>query len=77
MRPCTSPLNEPVAMYERRFGILIENFGVWSSSVKPPIWKAEKPHGWHVFHCASEAAIFMAGVGHGHAEAIADDELTA
>jgi hypothetical protein len=27
--------------------------------VNPPIWKSEKPHGWQVFHCASEAAIFM------------------
>ncbi len=27
--------------------------------MKPPNWKIEKPHGWHVFHCASEAAIFM------------------
>src|SRR6187551_3094646 len=46
-------------MYERSFGIVIENDGVGSSFVKPPIWKAEKPQGWHVSHCASEAAIFM------------------
>ena len=38
---------------------MIEKLGVWSCSVKPPIWKSEKPHGWQVFHCASEAAIFM------------------
>ena len=46
-------------MYERSRGIVIEKLGVWSSSVKPPIWKSEKPHGWQVSHCASEAAIFM------------------
>ena len=37
----TLPLNEPVARYESRPGISIENVGVWSSSVKPPIWKSE------------------------------------
>src|SRR6187551_737047 len=46
-------------MYERSRGIWIEKEGVWSSSVKPPIWKSENEHGWHVSHCASEAAIFM------------------
>ena len=30
LRPCTLPLNEPVAMYESSFGILIEKLGVWS-----------------------------------------------
>ena len=39
--------------------MVIEKLGVWSCSEKPPIWKSEKPHGWQVFHCASEAAIFM------------------
>src|SRR5436190_9246574 len=46
-------------MYERSLGIVIENLGVGSLVVKPPIWKSEKPQGWQVFHCASEAAIFM------------------
>ena len=65
-------------MYERSLGIVIENVGVWSSSVKPPIWKAEKPHGWHVFHCASEAAIFMAlRARDSLAEAVADDRVGA
>ena len=27
--------------------------------MNPPIWMSEKPQGWQVFHCASEAAIFM------------------
>ena len=31
--------------------------------MKPPIWKSENEHGWHVSHCASEAAIFMTSVG--------------
>src|SRR5205809_8135646 len=46
-------------MYERILGIVIENLGVGSLVVKPPIWKSEKPQGLQVFHCASEAAIFM------------------
>src|SRR5512133_971445 len=46
-------------MYDRSFGTVIEKLGVWSLEVKPPIWNNEKPHGWQVFHCASEAAIFM------------------
>jgi hypothetical protein len=46
-------------MYERTLGIVIENLGFGSDSEKPPIWKSEKPHGLQVFHCASEAAIFM------------------
>ena len=46
-------------MYERSRGTVIEKLGVGSLSVNPPIWKSEKPHGWQVFHCASEAAIFM------------------
>ena len=46
-------------MYERTRGTVIEKLGVSSCSVNPPNWKSEKPHGWQVFHCASEAAIFM------------------
>ena len=38
---------------------MIEKLGVGSCAENPPIWKSEKPHGWQVFHCASEAAIFM------------------
>ena len=33
--------------------------GVWSSSVKPPIWKSENAAGCSVSHSASEAAIFI------------------
>ncbi len=53
------PLNEPVAIHDRTSGIVIEKLGVASCSENPPIWKIEKPHGWQVFHCASEAAIFI------------------
>ena len=38
---------------------MIAKRGVSSCSVNPPIWKSEKPQGWQVVHCASEAAIFM------------------
>jgi hypothetical protein len=38
---------------------VIENLGVRSLAVNPPIWNIEKPHGWQVSHCASEAAIFI------------------
>ncbi len=38
---------------------MIEKLGVSSCSVNPPIWKSENPQGSQVFHCASEAAIFM------------------
>ena len=46
-------------MYDSRSGTVIAKRGVGSLAVKPPIWKSEKPHGSQVFHCASEAAIFM------------------
>src|SRR6476659_1947890 len=46
-------------MYDRSLGTVIEKLGVGSLAVKPPIWKSENEHGWHVSHCASEAAIFM------------------
>ena len=42
-----------------RRGTVTEKLGVSSCSENPPIWKSEKPHGWQVFHCASEAAIFI------------------
>ena len=38
---------------------MIEKLGFGFCAENPPIWKSENPHGWHVFHCASEAAIFM------------------
>ena len=38
---------------------MIEKLGFGFCAEKPPIWNSEKPHGWQVFHCASEAAIFM------------------
>ena len=44
---------------DRRWGTWIENDGVWSLSVKPPIWMSENAHGWHVSHCASVEAIFI------------------
>ena len=53
------PLNEPVAIHDNSRGIVIEKLGVSSCSENPPIWKIEKPHGSQVFHCASEAAIFI------------------
>src|SRR4029453_19273126 len=46
-------------MYDRTLGTVIEKRGVGSCSEKPPIWKSEKPHGLQLFHCASDAAIFM------------------
>src|SRR3954451_11264816 len=57
--PCTWPLKEPVAIHDNRRGTVTETLGVGSCAEKPPIWNREKPHGWHVFHCASEAAIFI------------------
>ena len=39
--------------------IVIENLGFSSCSENPPNWISEKPQGSQVFHCASEAAIFM------------------
>ena len=57
--PWTSPLKEPVARNDRSFGISMSKLGVWSSVVKPPIWKSENAHGWHVSHSASVAAIFI------------------
>ena len=59
MRPWTWPSSEPVATHESACGTWIENVGVWSSSVKPPIWKSDIEHGPHVSHCASAAAIFI------------------
>src|SRR4051812_27059456 len=32
--------------------------GSWSA-LPPPIWNMENEHGWHVSHCASDAAIFI------------------
>ena len=46
-------------MHDSSRGIVIEKLGVGSCAEKPPIWKSEKPHGSQVFHCASEAAIFI------------------
>ena len=57
--PCTSPFHESVASTDSRCGTWIEKLGVWSSFVKPPIWKSENEHGWQVSHCASVAAIFI------------------
>ena len=57
--PTTSPLNELVARNERSPGISMSNDGVWSSSVKPPIWKSENAAGCSVSHSASVAAIFI------------------
>ena len=37
----------------------MSNDGVWSSWVKPPIWKSENAAGFSVSHSASEAAIFI------------------
>jgi hypothetical protein len=37
-------------MYERSRGTVIEKLGVGSDAEKPPIWKSENPHGWHVLH---------------------------
>ena len=37
----------------------MSNDGVWSSSVKPPIWKSENPAGSSVSQSASVAAIFI------------------
>ena len=37
----------------------MSNDGVWSSSVKPPIWKSENPAGCSVSQSASVAAIFI------------------
>ncbi len=53
------PSNDPVAIHERSLGIVIEKLGFGCCAENPPIWKTEKPHGWQVFHCASEAAIFI------------------
>ena len=30
-----------------------------SSRFPPPIWNSENEQGWHVCHCASDAAIFI------------------
>ena len=55
---------------------MIEKLGLGSCAEKPPIWNSEKPHGWQVFHCASDAAIFIALLaGDGLAEAVADRQL--
>ena len=59
LRPSTLPSNEPVAIHDSSRGIVIEKLGSGSCAENPPIWKTEKPHGWQVFHCASEAAIFI------------------
>ena len=48
-----------MAIHDNRRGTVIEKLGFGSCAEKPPIWNREKPHGSHVFHCASEAAIFM------------------
>ena len=53
------PSNDPVAIHDSSRGIVIEKLGSGSCAENPPIWKTEKPHGWQVFHCASEAAIFI------------------
>ena len=37
----------------------MEKLGVWSSVVKPPIWKIENDAGCSVSHSASVAAIFI------------------
>src|SRR5690242_8283442 len=47
-------------MYDSSRGIVIAKVGVGSDWLKPPIWKSENPHGWQVFHCASDPAIFIA-----------------
>ena len=57
--PTTWPSNEFVARNESRPGISMSNDGVWSSSVKPPIWKSENAAGCSVSHSASVAAIFI------------------
>ena len=40
-------------------GTSIEKLGVWSCSVKPPIWKSENAAGCSVSQSASAAAIFI------------------
>ncbi len=57
--PTTWPLNEFVARNESRPGTSMSKDGVWSSCVKPPIWKSENPAGSSVSHSASVAAIFI------------------
>ena len=57
--PTTLPSNELVARNDSRPGISMSNDGVWSSSVKPPIWKRENPAGCSVSQSASTAAIFI------------------
>ena len=37
----------------------MSKLGVWSSCVKPPIWKSENDAGSSVSQSASEAAIFI------------------
>ena len=70
------PCSEPVARNESRSGISIEKLGVWSDSVKPPIWKSENEQLEHVFHCASDAAIFIGcSVGDEDAEMAAEPEV--
>ena len=53
------PSNEPVPIQDSSRGIVIEKAGSGSFAVNPPIWNTEKPHGWQVSHCASDAAIFI------------------
>ena len=37
----------------------MSKLGVWSSTVKPPIWNSENEAGCSVSHSASVAAIFI------------------
>ena len=55
--PSTLPSTDPVAGTSS-FGIWITTDGSWSSRLKPPIWKSEKPAGCSVFH-RPQPAIFI------------------
>ena len=57
--PTTFPSHCRVARIESRCGISMILVASWSELVQPPIWAAEKEHGWQVSHCASIAATFI------------------
>ena len=57
--PTTLPSHCRVARIERRCGISMILFGSSSEVVQPPVWAAEKEHGWQVSHCAYIAATFI------------------
>ncbi len=74
--PTTSPLNELVARKERSPGISMSNDGVWSSSVKPPIWKSENAGGLlGLPQRLRRGDLHRLGVGDRDPELAADPEL--